>query len=55
VIWLRGGRAGIRVPARLRNVSLLQQLQTCSGVNRTPYSIGIEALLGGIAAGAWRW
>ena len=53
--WLRGGRPGVRVPARLENLSLLQHLQTGSGVHRVSYSVGIGALPGGKAAGACRW
>ena len=49
---LRIGRSGDRVPVEVRDISVLQYVRTGCEAHSTSYSMGIEVLFRGKAAGA---
>jgi hypothetical protein len=52
---LRDGRSGFQVPAKPRDFSQVQNVQTGSGTHMTSYSIWRGPFLGKKAIGAWVW
>ena len=53
VTRLRAGRSDVQVPARARDFSLLQNVQTCCGAHPASCSVGMRPLVPGVKR-LWR-